>query len=71
VLREVAAECALYVDYRDTAAATAALERILTNGPAREALATAGIARARIYSFERLARERVGGLLQMLERLRA
>jgi glycosyltransferase involved in cell wall biosynthesis len=71
VLREVAAECALYVDFRDTVAATAALERILTSGPAREALATAGVARARIYSFERLARERVGGLLQMLERLRA
>jgi glycosyltransferase involved in cell wall biosynthesis len=67
VLREVAAECALYADYLDGPAAAAAIGRVCHDDVTHAALRTAGIARARLFSFERLAQERVGAILQMLE----
>jgi glycosyltransferase involved in cell wall biosynthesis len=63
VLREVAGECAVYADYADSAAATAALERICADGAHRARLSAAGIVRSMQFSFERLARERVGAVL--------
>jgi glycosyltransferase involved in cell wall biosynthesis len=67
VLREVAGECALYVDYGDPAAAAAALASLCGPGETRSRLSAAGIARASHFSFERVARERVGAVLQLLE----
>jgi glycosyltransferase involved in cell wall biosynthesis len=66
VLREVAGEAAVFVDYRDAAGAAAAIVRLNEDGALRGGVRTAGLARAQRFSFERLARERVGPLLQLL-----
>jgi glycosyltransferase involved in cell wall biosynthesis len=66
VLREVAGPCARYVDFGDTAAATAALAEVATDERSRAELCSAGIARAGEFGFERLARERVGAVLAVL-----
>jgi glycosyltransferase involved in cell wall biosynthesis len=63
VLREVAGECALYADYSDTATASVTLEQVCADGSLRARLSAAGIERSRQFSFERLARERVGAIL--------
>jgi glycosyltransferase involved in cell wall biosynthesis len=63
VLREVAGDCALYADFADTPLATGALERICADAASRARLSAAGIGRAAQFSFERLARERVGAVL--------
>lgn len=67
VLREVAGECAQYVDFEDTAAATGALRAVCSDPGLRASLVERGIARAGEFSFERLARERVGAILNVLE----
>jgi glycosyltransferase involved in cell wall biosynthesis len=64
VLHEVAGAGALYVDFADPQAATAALESICTDAALRARLSAAGIGRSGEFSFERLARERVGALLE-------
>src|ERR1017187_1740244 len=66
VLREVAGECALYVDYADTPLASKALERICADAACRAQLSAAGIERSGQFGFERLARERVGAILSRL-----
>ena len=63
VLREVAGECALYVDFADTSRASALLLAVCARGWGREQLALAGIERSRTFSFDRLARERVAAVL--------
>jgi len=63
VLREVAGECALYADFRDTPSASALLQSVCSGGWGRDQLALAGIERSRAYGFERLARERVTAVL--------
>jgi glycosyltransferase involved in cell wall biosynthesis len=67
VLREVAGESALYVDFRDPLAAAAGMARLVSDAALRSGLGAAGAARSRLYSFERLARERVGTILQALD----
>jgi len=66
VLREVAGDCAVYSDYATPRAATAALELVCSDVAFRERLSAAGIERSRQFSFERLARERVGAILERL-----
>jgi glycosyltransferase involved in cell wall biosynthesis len=66
VLREVAGECAVYVDFADTAGASRVLENVCAGGSGRAQLCAAGIERSRAFSFERLARERVGAILERL-----
>jgi glycosyltransferase involved in cell wall biosynthesis len=66
VLREVAGDCAVYVDYADVPRASLALERICLDAGQRAALGSAGIERARHFSFERLAKERVGAILSAI-----
>jgi glycosyltransferase involved in cell wall biosynthesis len=63
VLREVAGECAVYVDYENTGQASSALEQICSDEIQRARLRAAGIERAKRFSFERLASERVGAIL--------
>lgn len=71
VLREVAGDCAEYVDFADAGAASGALARMcLRNARARD-LAAAGIQRARQFSYERLARERLQAVLKVLGRAAA
>ncbi len=66
VLREVAGQCALYVDFADTAAATRVLEQACAGAAGRAQLCAAGAERSRMFSFERLARERIGAILSRL-----
>lgn len=66
VLREVAADAAVYVDFADAAAASAALARVCADDVHAERLRQAGLVRAQAFSFERLARERVGAILEQL-----
>ncbi len=67
VLREVAGEAAVFCDFTDTAAAAAALARICADDGLVARLRAAGVARAAEFSYARLARERVGAVLEMLE----
>lgn len=67
VLREVAGEAAVFCDFADTVAAAAALVRICTDDGLVARLRAAGVARAAEFSYARLARERVGVVLTMLE----
>jgi glycosyltransferase involved in cell wall biosynthesis len=66
VLREVAGESALYVDFAEPAAATRLLEQACAGSGGRAQLIAAGLARSRMFSFERLARERVGAVLSAI-----
>jgi glycosyltransferase involved in cell wall biosynthesis len=66
VLREVAGESAMYVDYADAAAAARVLEQACAGAAGRAQLTAAGVERARAFSFERVARERVGAILSMI-----
>ncbi len=66
VLREVAGDSALYVDFADTAAGTQALAAICADPELRARLGAGGIARSKEFSFERLARERVGAIAGIL-----
>lgn len=66
VLREVAGETAVYVDYSDSAAATRVLDQACAGAAGRDQLVAAGIRRAADFSFERLARERVGAILSAI-----
>ena len=66
VLREVAGDCAAYVDYADRPLASRALERICLDAGHRASLSAAGIERAKRFSFERLAKERVGAILSAI-----
>ena len=66
VLREVAEEAAVYVEFADERAAGAALERVCTDDVYAERLRIAGLRRARAFSFEQLARERMAAILEAL-----
>jgi glycosyltransferase involved in cell wall biosynthesis len=63
VLREVAGETAIYVDYAVPSAATQVLVQACAGAAGRAQLIAAGIERSKMFSFERLARERVGAIL--------
>ncbi len=67
VLREVAGEAALFVDFADTIAAGEALRRICTDDALAAELRAAGLKRAAEFSYARLARERVTAILEMLK----
>lgn len=66
VLREVANDAAVFVDFADLMAAGEALRRICTDEAAAAGLRAAGLKRAADFSYARLARERVGAVLEML-----
>lgn len=65
-LAEVAGPAALRVDPRSVASIAAGLERLLTDGPLRERLRAAGLARAGALSWERAARETLGVYREVL-----
>lgn len=58
VLREVAGDAADFVDYTQVHFATRALVRLCTDEVHWRRLRAAGLARARLFSFDQLARER-------------
>ena len=66
VLREVAGGTALYVDFADTAAASRVLEQACAGAAGRAQLTAAGVERSLAFSFERVARERVGAILSRI-----
>ncbi|PTY08440.1 hypothetical protein DB347_02330 [Opitutaceae bacterium EW11] len=66
VLREVAGDAALYIDFADTESASVALGRICTETSLRERLQSEGLRRARDFGFERLARERIEAIRRVL-----
>ncbi|HMD61914.1 MAG TPA: glycosyltransferase family 1 protein [Opitutaceae bacterium] len=66
VLREVAGGCVLYADFADPSLASGAVEQLCADAALRGRLSAAGIERAGEFSFERLARERVGAILARL-----
>lgn len=65
VLREVAEDAADYVDFSDTTAAGAALERLCRDDVRTAELRARGLRRAAAFSFDRLARERVEAMLKI------
>lgn len=67
VLREVAGDAAVYCDFANAKAAGAALEEVCSDDALAFGMRAAGIERARDFSFERLARERVGAILEALK----
>ena len=67
VLREVTAGAALLVDFADAAVAGAAVASVCRDDAVAGRLRAAGLQRAREFSFERLARERMTAILAMLE----
>jgi glycosyltransferase involved in cell wall biosynthesis len=66
VLREVAGDCASYVDFADCTRASQALERICSDGDQRARLRASGIERSKLFSFDRLTIERVNAVLSMI-----
>jgi glycosyltransferase involved in cell wall biosynthesis len=67
VLREVAADAALLVDFTDIAAAGEALRKVCTDDSLAAELRAAGLKRAVEFSYARLARERVSAILAQLK----
>jgi glycosyltransferase involved in cell wall biosynthesis len=63
VLREVAGETAMYVDFADIGAASSVLEQACAGAAGRFQLCAAGVERAKMFSYERLARERIAAVL--------
>jgi len=66
VMHEVTGGHALIVDYNDREAATAAMLEAQQNHATRERMISGGLERAKGFSFERLAVERIEGLRHML-----
>ena len=66
VLREVAGGSALYADFADTPGAARVLEQACAGAAGRAQLTAAGIEQSKAFSFERVARERVGAILSVL-----
>jgi glycosyltransferase involved in cell wall biosynthesis len=70
VMREVTAGHALIVDYQDADAVAGALQKLITDKKLAAALRAAGIARARDFTFEKLAAERITAIRQFTGSLR-
>lgn len=66
VLREVAGESAVFTDFSSRSAATEALARLCADEAGRDRLGAAAAARALLFSYDRLARERVGAVLRAI-----
>jgi glycosyltransferase involved in cell wall biosynthesis len=66
VLREVAGDAALFVDFADAVAAAEALRRICTDEALAATLRRDGVKRAADFGYARLARERVTAILETL-----
>jgi glycosyltransferase involved in cell wall biosynthesis len=71
VLHEVTADSALFVDFRNTDAASSALEAICTDDALAGRLRARGLQRAKEFSFARLAGERVQAILRVIGGLSA
>lgn len=67
VLREVTDGAALFTDFCDAAAAGAALEKICSDDALAARLRAEGLRRAEVFSFEKLARERMAAILETLK----
>ncbi len=68
IMREVTAEHALIVDYHDADAVAGALHKLIADEKLAAALRTAGVARARDFTFEKLAAERITVVRNLIEK---
>ncbi len=66
IMREVTAGHALIIDFRDREKVTAALKQIATDRDLHQQLRVGGLNRAADFSFEKMARERVDAVLELL-----
>jgi hypothetical protein len=66
VLHEVAADSALFVDFKNTAAASSAPEAICTDDALVGILRARGLQSGREFSFARLAGDRVEAILRVI-----
>ncbi len=66
VFREVAGQAALFVDYEDADAGAEAMRRIAEDDGLASSLREAGIERARLYSWDVVARERIAAIERAL-----
>jgi hypothetical protein len=67
VLREVAGDAAVWVDFSDAATAGAALARVCADDVHAERLRQAGLRRAQAFDFAQLARERMAAIHGVLK----
>ncbi|MES2569175.1 MAG: glycosyltransferase family 1 protein [Verrucomicrobiota bacterium] len=67
IMHEVTAEHAAIVDFNDPMAVADALRRMMEDGPEREKLRLDGLRRAADFSFDKLARERIAVIRQVIE----
>jgi glycosyltransferase involved in cell wall biosynthesis len=66
VFREVAGETAMYVDFANAPGAASVLAQICAGAAGIDQLRSAGLLRASLFSYEKLARERVSALLAQI-----
>jgi glycosyltransferase involved in cell wall biosynthesis len=67
VLREVADSAAVFTDFANSSVASEALARICTDDALANRLRAAGLNRAKSFSFEKLARERIDSIAPRLK----
>jgi alpha-1,3-rhamnosyl/mannosyltransferase len=67
VMREVAGDAALIINFADPARVTQTLQRLFDDAGLRARLRQAGLAQAARFSFDRLTRERVEAVRSLLE----
>jgi glycosyltransferase involved in cell wall biosynthesis len=68
IMHEVTADHALIVDFRDREKTTAALRQIVVDQDLHEQLRVAGLRRMDDFSFEKMARERVEAIRELLHK---
>jgi glycosyltransferase involved in cell wall biosynthesis len=66
VMHEVTAGAAVVLDYRDAHAVAHALQNLADQPAERDRLRQLGLARATEFSFERLARERIEAIRELV-----
>ena len=66
IMHEVTGGSAVMVDFKDGERVTRALERMATDAPLREQLRRDGIANAQRFTFDKLTRERIDAIRQLL-----
>jgi glycosyltransferase involved in cell wall biosynthesis len=65
-MREVTADCALLVDFKQTRQVADALAKITADTSLHRKLRDSGLAHAQRFSFDNLARERITAIRKLL-----
>ena len=67
IMHEIAGESALIIDFNNRQLVTRTLQQLHADQPLRERLRAGGLERAKKFSFEKMAVERVGAVLDWLK----